>query len=210
MAKAVGRIAQAVNVPVSADFEAGYGPIPRAVQQTVEAALEAGAAGLNLEDATGDRIRPLFDIEVQADRIRLARETAKHDLVINARTDVYLLEVGAERARFDRAVRRANAYREAGADCLFVPGVTDRETIRALVKAIHGPLNVLAVEGTPPVAELQDLGVARVSVGSGPMRAALGLTRRIAQELLGPGTYATLTQGAVPYAEVNELLRRRP
>jgi len=82
--------------------------------------------------------------------------------------------------------------------------------IRALVKAIHGPLNVIATEGTPPVAELQELGVARVSIGSGPMRAAMGLTRRIAQELLGPGTYESFTRGSIPYAEMNALLDHAP
>jgi 2-methylisocitrate lyase-like PEP mutase family enzyme len=209
MAKAVARIAKAVRVPVSADFEAGYGPIPKAVRQTVEAALEAGAVGMNLEDATGDRVRPLFDPEVQAERIRAARDAAGDaGFFINARTDVYLLEVGAEAARFDRTVRRAKAYLEAGADGIFVPGVADRELIGRLAKAVDAPLNVLAGPGTPPAAELQALGVARLSIGSGAMRASLGLTRRIARELLDAGTYGLLTEGAIPYAEVNELLDR--
>lgn len=211
MAKAVARIVKAVRVPVSADMEAGYGPIPKAVRQTVEAAIEAGAVGVNLEDATGDRVRPLYDPEAQAERIRAAREAAKLcgvDLFLNARTDVYLLEVGADHARFDRVVRRAVAYLEAGADCIFVPGVTDRDLIGRLAGAIAAPLNVLAVAGTPPASELQGLGVARVSVGSGAMRAALGLTRRIARELREAGTYGSLTEGAIPYGELNGLLGR--
>ncbi len=212
MAKAVGRIAKALKIPVSADLEAGYGPTPKAVQQTVEAAIDAGAVGMNMEDATGDRVRPLFTPEVQAERIRAARGAAERlrvRLFINARTDVFLVEVGGEAGRFDHVVRRALAYKEAGADGLFVPGVTDPALIGRLVKAVGLPLNVIAGATAPPVAELQTLGVARLSLGSGPMRAALGLTRRIANEIKTSGTYAALTEGAIPYAEVNELLDRR-
>ncbi|HEX7899953.1 MAG TPA: isocitrate lyase/phosphoenolpyruvate mutase family protein [Planctomycetota bacterium] len=206
MAKAIGRIAAAVRVPVSADLEAGYGPIIKAVRQTVEAALEAGAVGMNLEDGTTDRVRPLRDVDDQCERIRAARGVSA-ELVINARTDVYVKAHLAERSRFAEAVKRGNAYLKAGADCVFVPSVTDRETIRQLAKAIGGPLNVLAGAGTPPVAELRELGVRRVSLGSGAMRAALGLTRKIAKELRESGTYEALTRDAIPYAEVNELLK---
>ena len=212
MAKAVARIAKALKVPVSADLEAGYGPTPKAVQLTVEAAIDAGAVGMNMEDATGDRIRPLFAPEVQADRLHAARTAAERlrvRLFINARTDVFLVEGGGEAARFDHTVRRALAYKEAGADGLFVPGVTDPALIGRLVKAVGLPLNVIAGPALLPVAELQKLGVARVSLGSGPMRAALGLMRRIAAELKASGTYGALVEGAIPYAEVNEILDRR-
>ena len=207
MAKAIGRIAAAVRVPVSADLEGGYGPIIKAVRQSVEAAVEAGAVGMNLEDGTRDRVRPLRDIDDQCERIRAARGVSA-DLVINARTDVYIGSNLAERSRFAEAVKRANAYRKAGADCLFVPGVTDRETIRQLVKAIDGPLNVLAGAGTPPVAELRELGVRRLSMGSGAMRAALGLAWKIAKEFRESGTYESLTRDALSYADVNALLDR--
>jgi 2-methylisocitrate lyase-like PEP mutase family enzyme len=130
-------------------------------------------------------------------------------LVVNARTDVYLRGIGEPGERFEHAVRRANAYRAAGADCLFVPGVRDAETIGRLARAINGPLNVLAGPGMPPVAELGRLGVVRVSVGSGPMTATLTLVRRIAQELKGTGTYSAFTEGAVPYAEWNRLMGER-
>jgi 2-methylisocitrate lyase-like PEP mutase family enzyme len=213
MAKAVARIAEAVRVPVTADMEGGYGPIARAVSQTALAAIEAGAVGINLEDANrGDRVRPLLEIEVQADRIHHAREAARKEgveLFINARTDVYLVEFGAESARLDRAVRRAKAYLEAGADGIFVPGVRDRGEIQALAKAIPAPLNVLAGPGTPTAAELQALGVARVSMGSGPMRAALAATRRLATELRDRGAWAGFTQDALSHEELNALLERR-
>src|SRR5215472_4158411 len=104
-------------------------------------------------------------------------------VVINARTGIYLNEIGDPSTRFDRSVERLLAYRDAGADCLFIPGVRDEETITRLVAAVKFPLNILASPGAPPIGRLQELGVARVSVGSGPMRATLGLFRRIAEEL---------------------------
>ncbi len=208
MAKAVARIAAAVRVPVTADMEAGYGPIPRAVSQTVQAAIEAGAVGINLEDATGDRVRPLFEVEAQVDRLHHAREAAKREgiaIFINARTDVFLVE-GADNSKIDRTLLRARAYLKAGADGIFVPGLADREQIRILAKAIPGPLNVVASPGLPPAAELQELGVARLSIGSGGMRAALAATRRLAKELKESGTF---NADAIPYAELNALLDRR-
>jgi 2-methylisocitrate lyase-like PEP mutase family enzyme len=130
---------------------------------------------------------------------------SKTDLVINARTDVFLMSVGDPATRFERTVERLNAYRKAGADCLFAPGVRDVDTIGKLARAVNGPLNILATAGAPPVEELQRLGVARVSVGSGPMRASMGLTQRIASELFEHGTYASFTEGAMPYPEANRL-----
>jgi 2-methylisocitrate lyase-like PEP mutase family enzyme len=127
-------------------------------------------------------------------------------MVINARTDIFLDAIGDEATRFDRAVERLNAYLGAGADCVFAPGVRDRDTIARLAKAVRGPLNILAFAGAPAVEELQALGVARMSVGSGPMRATLGLVDRMARELREHGTYASMTEGAIPYAEVNRLL----
>jgi len=207
MARAVQRIAASLRVPLTADMESGYGD----VAETVRAAIDAGAVGMNLEDATRDAAKPLFDLEVQVERIRAARaasDAAGVRLVINARTDVFLAAVGPEEGRMDDAIRRANAYRDAGADCLFVPGVADAARIAALAKAIRGPLNILAGPGVPSAPELRKLGVARLSVGSGAMRAVLGLTRRIAQELRGPGTYGAVLEGAVSYAEMNQLLSR--
>jgi 2-methylisocitrate lyase-like PEP mutase family enzyme len=125
--------------------------------------------------------------------------------VINARTDVYLLPGGNPDVDYSEALRRLLAFRDAGADCVFAPGLKDAETIGRLAKAVECPLNILAGPGTPSITELEKLGVARVSVGSGPMRAALGLLRRLAEELKTSGTY-TAMEGAVPYAEVNKLL----
>jgi 2-methylisocitrate lyase-like PEP mutase family enzyme len=142
------------------------------------------------------------------EKIRAAREAAMQlgaQIVVNARTDVYLLPGGNPDADYSEALRRLVAFREAGADCVFAPGLKDAETIGRLVKAVACPLNVLAGPGSPSIPELAGLGVARVSVGSGPMRATLGLLRRLAEELKGSGTYSAM-EGAVPYAEVNRLL----
>jgi 2-methylisocitrate lyase-like PEP mutase family enzyme len=210
MLEAVRRIAAAVAVPVTADMEAGFGEPAADVVETVRGVLRAGAVGVNLEDAPTGAPGTLVEIAAQAAKIRAVRELAAAEgipLVINARTDVYLGQIGAPESRFDHAVRRANAYRDAGADCLYVPGVRDAETIRCLVQAIRGPLNVLAGPGVPPVAELARLGVRRLSVGSGPMRATLGLTERIARELLDQGTYTGFTEGALSYADANRRFR---
>jgi 2-methylisocitrate lyase-like PEP mutase family enzyme len=137
------------------------------------------------------------------ERIKAIRQSAP-TLVINARTDVYLAQADNPSSPFERAVERANAYRAAGADCLFVPGVRDAATIAALVRAIDGPLNVLGVPGSPAVSKLEELGVKRVSVGSGPMRATLALVRRIALELRDSGTYSAFGD-AIAHAEVNKM-----
>jgi len=213
MVDATHRIARAVRAPVSADIEAGYGRTVNELAETIGEVIEAGVVGVNLEDSLprGSR-QPLRDIEEQCERLRAAREVAKSlglSLLINARTDVYLHRVGSEADRFDEAVRRCNAWRAAGADCLFVPGVTDRKTIGALVKALDGPLNVMIWEGTPAPRELEKLGVRRASTASGPARAAMTATRRVADELLKRGSYTAFTRGIISHVEANRLMTKR-
>lgn len=205
----VERIANAVDVPVTADMEAGYGDSEADMVALAEGLIAAGAVGLNLEDTASDGPEPLLDVAAQVEKIRIIGATAAVrgvPLVLNARTDVYLLEVGAESERFEEAVRRLNAYLQAGADCSFVPGVRDAATIGKLVRAVDGPLSVLAGLGTPSTRDLAELGVARVSVGSGPMRATMALTRHVAVELRQRGTYGSFTESAVPYADANRML----
>lgn len=205
MLRVVARIAAKVNVPVSADLEAAYGD----VEATARALVEAGAVGLNFEDGTGDPAHPLADPAEQCERIRRIRATGENlgvHIVINARTDVYLDHVGEPATRFEHTVERLNAYRQAGADCLFAPGVQDGETIGRLVKGLKGPLNVLAGPATPPVRELERLGVARLSFGSWPARSTWGLFQRLTRELREKGTFTTLAEGAIPYAEINKLV----
>jgi 2-methylisocitrate lyase-like PEP mutase family enzyme len=207
----VARIANALQLPVTADMEAGYGVTPEDLTGTVKALIEAGAVGMNLEDVTGSDQSSHVPLHLQVEKIRAIRKTAASlgvPLVLNARTDIYLMPIGTAETRFDRTVERFRAYREAGADCLFVPGLNDAETIAKLVKAVNGPLNVLATSGAPTVPELEKMGVARVSTGSGVMRATLGLTRRVAKELMETGTYTSMLDGAVPFAEMTALLAR--
>ncbi len=205
MLSVVARIAAKVLVPVSADLEAAYGD----VANTVRALVEAGAVGLNFEDGSGDRANPLADDSEQCQKIKWIRaegeKTGVH-IVINARTDVFLDQVGELATRLERTVRRLNAYREAGADCLFAPGVADAETVGRLVKSVRGPLNILAGPGTPSIRELERLGVARVSFGSWPHRAAKGLFLRFVNELRDRGTFQTLAEGAIPFPELNKLM----
>jgi 2-methylisocitrate lyase-like PEP mutase family enzyme len=204
----VARIAAKVNLPVTADAEAGYGRRPDDAAQTARAVIEAGAVGLNLEDGTDDPKQPLTALPLQVEKIAAVRETARTmgvPLVLNARTDVYLRQVGKPEERFDETVRRLAAYRDAGADCLFAPGVRELQVISRLVRELQYPLNILAGPGSPPLSELQKIGVARVSLGSSPMRATLGLVRRIAQELQATGTYNAL-EDAPSHVEVNRML----
>jgi 2-methylisocitrate lyase-like PEP mutase family enzyme len=218
MVEATSRIASVVEVPVTADVEAGYGPSPEAAAETAREVIGAGAVGLNLEDAAdpvppgsaaaGSDASPLADLGAQLEKIRAVVEAgrgARVPLVVNARTDLYRRSLGDEAWRFGETVRRANAFLEAGADCVFVPGVTDAETISSLAREVAGPLNVLAGPGSPSTSELAGLGVRRVSVGSGPARAVMGLIRRMGRELLEEGTCASIAEGAIPYPEANSL-----
>jgi 2-methylisocitrate lyase-like PEP mutase family enzyme len=212
MLDVVARIAHAVDVPVTADLEAGYGTTVKDMAETVKAAIEAGAIGMNLEDVTGDDASSHVELALQVEKIRAIRETAKSlgvPFVLNARTDTYLLPIGPEATRFERTVERLRAYRYAGADCLFAPGLYGRETIAKLVKAVEAPINILANPACPPMAELEKMGVARVSAGSAVMRATLGIVRRIAKEMLESRSCETLFAGAIPYADLNRMMNRR-
>ena len=205
MLAAVKKIAACVGVPVTADLEAGYEDIAK----TTAGLVDSGAVGLNLEDADYAGNAGLIEIGRQVQKVAAVRRIGDElgvKLVINARTDVYLAQIGEPESRFGRTCDRARAYIEAGADCVFIPGVSDEELIGRLVQALKFPINILAVAGTPSVHRLKELGVARVSVGSGIMRATMGLTRQIAQELRTQGTYNKMVEGAIPYAEANRVL----
>jgi 2-methylisocitrate lyase-like PEP mutase family enzyme len=204
----VGRITRKVNVPVTADVESGYGSRPEDAAQTARDVMACGAVGLNLEDARDNGEYRMADLSLQLEKIRAVREVAaKADvpLVLNARTDVYLEKVGPSETRYDVTLQRLAAFRTAGADCVFAPGLQDSKTIARLVMDLKCPLNILGGPGCPSIPELQAFGVARVSLGSGPMRASLGHLRKVASEIHDSGTYSNLGD-AVPYAELNRLL----
>src|SRR5437588_3458879 len=209
MLEVVARIAHAVSIPVTADMESGYGTTVKDMVETAKAVIAAGAIGMNLEDVTGDDEGSHVNMTLQVEKISAIRDAAASlgvPLVLNARTDIYLMPIGEAPTRFDRTVGRLRAYRQAGADCVFAPGVTSRDTIVELVKAIGAPLNILISSNCPSLRELEKIGVARASAGSAVIRATLGLVRRIGKELMERGTYDFLFDGAVPFAGLNRML----
>ena len=198
MLDAVGRIVAAVNVPVTADLEAGYGDTADDVGRTVARVVDLGAVGCNIEDAVDGT---LLDVDRAVERLEAVRAAApRGEFVLNARTDTYF--GGVKGDPFDETVERALRYIEAGADCIFVPGVVEPDTIRRLAAAIPAPLNIVAgLASTIDTLTLFSLGVTRVSVGGGLARAALSLVERAGRELLLSGTLGFL-DGAVSYAEL--------
>jgi 2-methylisocitrate lyase-like PEP mutase family enzyme len=186
------RIARVVRVPVTADIEAGYGETPDAVGKSIGDILRAGVVGFNLEDGTPRPDMPVRPIEDAVARIRAARQAADAagvPAVINARTDIYLKNVGDPAGRFDEVVKRAKAYLAAGADCIYPFGFIDMDTVGRLATAIPAPINIVARSETPPVAELQKLGVARVTIASGATLAVMSLIKSIGEGLRASRTF---------------------
>ncbi len=205
----VGRITKTVSIPVTADLEAGYGKTVAKVAEFMRQAISVGIVGANLEDSSGADHR-LADLTYQVEVIQAIRQVAaafEVPFVLNARVDVYLHRAGDEPDRFTQAVQRANAYRDAGADCVFPIGLKDRETIARLVPEIGGPINIMAGPGTPTIAELEQLGVRRVTFGTGLMRATLPLIRQMAQELCASGGCDAMAQTEFTHAVVNHLFK---
>ena len=202
MLAAVSRITRRIDVPITADMEAGYGRTPDAVADTVRRVIDAGAAGMNLEDRI--EAEPLLDFSLAVERVRAARAAADHAGVpfcLNARTDAFSPNMGG----LTEAARRGKAFHEAGATSVFVPFVGDRDTIGQIVRQIPGPVNILGAPNAPTLKELAALGVRRVTFGSAPMRATLGLVRRMAREWKEKGTYGTLEAYGIPFAELQKL-----
>ena len=167
MLSTVRRIADRIELPVTADMETGYGEAPEAVAITVTATLAAGAVGANIEDSSSQRVgHPMLDYDLSVARIRAGREAANDagvPFVINARTDIF--RGGGGESAVDEAIQRGNAYLEEGAGCVFVPFVRDRETMEKLVAGIDGPVNVLANPAAPSLDILREIGIARASIG---------------------------------------------
>ena len=206
----VKRIVERINLPVSVDIEAGYSSNVEGTVKAAEAALEIGAVGINLEDSTGNDDNPFFDISEVVERIKGIRSMADSrelHLVINLRTDVYMLSRGEHSEKFKLTVERANIYREAGTDCIFVTDMGDlnEHIITEFVNEINAPLNIIAGVNIPAIQKLEEIGVARLSFGPRPMRAVYAFLKKVMREILVEGTYSNMTNDAMTYSEVNNL-----
>jgi 2-methylisocitrate lyase-like PEP mutase family enzyme len=208
----VRRIAGVLLVPLSVDIVAGFGKTTKEVLTTVKAILRAGGIGINIEDFV-HATKKLYPIERQVENVRGIRklgDTVGIPLVINARTDALRFGTGDEEAKFAEAVRRAIAYRDAGADCVYPMGLIEAVSIRRFLKELDFPINVMVRKGLPPITELENLGVARVSFGPSASYAAMGLLKRAAKEVLEKGTYGNLVDGAISFDELNSLAMPKP
>jgi 2-methylisocitrate lyase-like PEP mutase family enzyme len=213
MLDVVGRVASSVKVPVTADMEWGYAEQPKDVAENMRRVLRAGAVGINLEDSIREG-EALFETEFQCARIRAVREMARQEgvpLVINARTDVFWPRVpGTDAEKFDHAVMRAKAYFEAGADCFYPIILGDLATLKRLHDAIRAPINVLAPTSRATLRELEDAGIARLSLGPALMWASLSLMRKIAVELQNYGSFELFTHDMITTDEIREFVSKEP
>ncbi len=195
-------VAASVQVPVNADFEGGFATEPALVAANVSRATATGIAGLSIEDSTGDPSHPLYDFALAVDRVRAARRAIDESgtgVLLTGRSEGFL--VG--RPDLTETIRRLAAYAEAGADCLYAPGIRSRAEISAVVAAVAPrPVNVLVGSDFTTVAELAALGVRRISVGGALARAAWGGFLEAAREIAERGTFTALARG-VPFADIN-------
>ena len=204
------RIARAVAVPVTADIEAGFGETPEEVARSIGDIIGAGVVGVNLEDGMPGPT-PIRPIDEAVARIRAAREAANSagvPIVINARTDLYLKQIGDDASRFDEAVARARAYLAAGADCFYPIGLRDPATMGRLVQALKAPININVRAGWPSVAELEALGVARVTTATQLTLVALAATRQVAREIKATGRFDAINP-AIGHPEMQQLMARK-
>lgn len=200
-------IASSVDVPVNGDFEGGFAREPEKVAANVARAVATGIAGVSIEDSTGDSSNPLFDFTLAIERIKAARhaiETSGTAVLLTGRSEGFI--VG--RPDLAETIRRLVAYADAGAECLYAPGIRTKEHIQAVVGAVSPrPVNVLVGADFATVAELADLGVRRISVGGALARAAWTGFLEAAKEIAGQGTFSRLGR-AVPFAEVDAMFAR--
>jgi len=204
-------ITDLVDPPVTVDIEAGFADDPKEIAANMRAVLDAGAVGVNIEDLAHARngSPSLVPVPAMLERLGAIRDMSRKfgvHLFINARTDAVWQSPGKDpEAALQNAIERGNAYGSAGADCIFVPGHLDLAAVTRLVQSIRHPLNVVVKAKSPSLTELQQAGVKRASLGSGPMRASLGLTRRIARECLSQGLYSTMIAEEIPLDEVENM-----
>jgi 2-methylisocitrate lyase-like PEP mutase family enzyme len=202
---ALRSITESVEIPISADFEGGFAIMPADVGANVLLAAATGIAGLSIEDSTGDASKPLFDLDLATERIAAARHAIDESgtgILLTGRSEGFI----AGRPDLAETIRRLTAYAEAGADCLFAPGIRAKAEITAIVKAVSPkPVNVIVSSDFTTVAELRDLGVRRISVGGALARAAWTGFLAAAKEIAEQGTFTGLS-GAVSFTEINRIL----
>lgn len=201
-------IVEAVSVPVSMDSENLYADSPEQVFDNMRSIAATGVVGASIEDFTGHREQPLYDIELASDRVRAVVEAVSildYPFTITARAECFLT---GHDDPLNESIKRIKRYHEAGADCLYVPGVKDIKTIKTIVDAVDAPVNVvMGLAGAPiSLAELEQAGVARVSVGGSLARASMGLVRRAAEEMMNRGSF-DFAVGQIPNAELDKLFR---
>jgi 2-methylisocitrate lyase-like PEP mutase family enzyme len=210
MIEAITGIVNGVQVPVTVDIEAGYGNNINEIIDSVKRIIATGIVGINIEDSI--ELNPVLIDEIEfcerISAIRALSDSLGFHLLINARTDSFYTSSGSPREKLSESIKRGNKYREAGADCIFIQPVWEKETIATLVKEINAPINILSNPGIgaglpPSVRELQDLGVARLSLGSSLMKATLALIKKIADELSEKGTYNILLNSLTPLTEAS-------
>jgi 2-methylisocitrate lyase-like PEP mutase family enzyme len=205
MIEVIKGIVNSVQVPVTVDIEAGYGKNLDEIIDSVGKIISTGIVGINIEDSND--LSPVLTDEMEfcerISAIRALSDSLGFHLVINARTDAFYTTSGSPKEKLSESIRRGNKYREAGADCIFVQPVSDKTLISTLVREINAPINILSNPATgagvpPSVRELQDLGVARLSMGSSLLKATLSLIKKVADELSGKGTYNILLDSLSP------------
>jgi 2-methylisocitrate lyase-like PEP mutase family enzyme len=205
--EAVRRITKVISIPLSVDIVGGFGNTAGEVSSTIERVISIGAIGINIEDFV-PATKKLDPMEKQVGKLEAIKSQAASSdipLVINARTDALRYAEGDDEAKLQEAIRRASAYRDAGADCVYPMGLTNREAISRFVRALECPVNVMIRKGLPSLAELEELGVARVSFGPDASYAAMGLLKKISREILENGSFVSLLEDAISFDELNSL-----
>lgn len=214
MIDATKEIVDSVTIPVSADIEAGYGKTVEDVLETVKRIMDVGVVGINIEDGTGDPQHPIADLSYQTSVIEAIRElslssySGNAPFFINARTDFYWLNLGTEAERFANAVERAKSFEKAGADCIFIPGVSDKQTIQELRSVISKPINLLAGPSMPTVQELSEMKIERLSTGSGPFRAVATFIKSLSDDIMHENSFQLMTDGTLSYQEIADFIQK--
>lgn len=207
LAYCVKNISSRIDIPLSVDFERGYSEDPQQVKENAKRLIECGAVGFNIEDglSTGE----LSPIEEQVEKIKVLSQLKSEleiPFVISARTCIYWLKTGKEESRLQTAIDRANAYAQAGADCVFIPGALDEQTVKELVQNINAPINIILNPVFNYLRRLQEIGVKRLSIGSSAVRNIFGHTIRIADELKR-GNTETLLATEFSYCDANDYFK---